>query len=92
MAGVSVNAASIQGGIRCCANAIKELQRVSASLENKYRQAGMSGWNDRQYKALGNIVNDCTTALNYPIDELEECTQKLKELLKAVEKYENMQF
>lgn len=86
--GVSVNSASIKGGIGCCKTSIQELQKAASDLKRSYQQAGSGGWKDQKYTALGSIVTECTTALTKPIGELQECMKKLNELLAAVEAYE----
>ena len=87
--GVSVGRNAIQGGIGCCKTAIHELEDASRSLIRSYQQAGSNGWRDQKYAALGGIVEECSSALTKPVNELQQCMAKLDELLKAVTEYEN---
>lgn len=88
MAKVSVEKSAVEKSIALCESAIRNYEEAAGYLEKQYRIAG-SGWNDDKYKQLGNVVQDCTTALNRPVSELEECLEKLRLMLKAIEQYEN---
>lgn len=88
--GVSVESAAVQGGISCCKTAIHELESSAKSLQRGYQQAGSGGWRDQKYVALGSIVNECSSALNRPVRELQECLIKLQDLLKAISEYEQV--
>ena len=87
MAGVSVELAAVAGAISLCQQSIQQFNKASTELSRKYQSAGTS-WKDNKYQQLGGIVNDCTTALNKPVKELEECVKKLTALKKAIEEYE----
>lgn len=89
MAGeVAVNRPAVQGGIRCCKVSIQELENSIRKLIHSYQAAGSQGWRDQKYTELGNIVQECCTAMKQPTGELQECMRKLEELLKIIEKYE----
>jgi len=87
MANVSVEKSAVSSAISLCNQSIQQFNRTSKSLSSKYQEAG-AYWKDVKYKQLGGIVNDCTTALNKPVKDLEDCITKLNELLKAIEEYE----
>lgn len=86
--GVSVESAAIQGGMGCCKTSIHELESASRGLQRAYQQAGSGGWKDQKYASLGGIVEECCSALTKPIAELQECMNKLSNLLQAVSEYE----
>lgn len=88
MANVSVEKVAVTSAISLCKQSIQQFNQASKSLSTKYQAAGGT-WKDAKYKQLGSIVNDCTTALNKPIKELQDCVTKLNALLKAIEGYEN---
>lgn len=88
MGNVSVEKSAVEKSIALCTRTIEQYKQTSGFLQKKYRDAGI-GWHDEKYRQLGGLVNDCTTALNAPISELEECLHKLNEILKAIEKYES---
>lgn len=87
MAKVSVERAVLVQSIALCNRSIQQYKQTSHSLEMKYREAG-GNWHDEKYRQLGGVVNECITALNAPQKEMEECLDKLNELLKAIESYE----
>ena len=87
MANVSVEKSAVSSAISLCNQSIQQFNQASKSLSSKYQAAG-SNWKDAKYKQLGGSVNDCTTALNKPVKELEGCITKLNALLKAIEEYE----
>lgn len=87
MAGVSVEAAAVSGAISLCQQSIQQFEKASGDLSKKYQAAGTT-WKDEKYKKLGGIVTDCTTALNKPIKELQDCVKKLTALQKAIAEYE----
>lgn len=87
MAGVSVDAAAVAGAISLCKQSIQILNKASIDLSRKYVSAG-TFWKDSKYQQLGGIINECTTELNKPHGELEDCLSKLIELQKAVLDYE----
>lgn len=89
MAEVSVEKSGVIGAIALCRQSIQQFDQASKLLLSKYQMAG-SSWRDVKYQQLGGIVNDCTTALNRPVKELEECIIKLNEILKVIESYENV--
>lgn len=71
----------------CASNPIQQFEKASGDLSKKYQAAGTT-WKDEKYKQLGGIVTDCTTALNKPIKELQDCVKKLTALQKAIAEYE----
>lgn len=87
--GVSVESVAVQSGIGCCKTSIHELETASRNLQRAYQQAGSGGWRDQKYAALGGIVEECCGALTKPVGELQECMQKLGELLRAIQEYES---
>lgn len=87
MAGVSVESAAVAGAISLCQQSILQFNKAAGDLTKKYQEAGTS-WRDSKYQQLGVIVGDCTTALQKPVKELEDCVKKLTDLYKAISAYE----
>lgn len=87
--GVSVERTALQSGIGVCKTCIHELSDASRTLKRDYQSAG-SGWKDQQYARLGGIIEECCSALENPISELEGCQASLEKLLKAVADYEEV--
>ncbi len=88
--GVSVEKSAVNGGISCCKTSMQELTSSAHSLRSDYQNAGAGGWNDKQYTALGVIVQECCDALTKPISQLQECQKKLEQLLAAIMEYEGI--
>lgn len=88
MGNVSVEKDAINKAIALCNKSIQQYRQASKALDMKYQEAGHS-WHDGKYQQLGGVVRECTTALNNPVKELEECVKKLTEMLIAIEKYES---
>lgn len=89
-ANVSVESAAVQSGIGVCNISMEELSKAANNLQKSYQQAGSGGWKDSKYAALGGIVGECCSALTKPIGELQECMQKLQDLLRAIGEYEQV--
>lgn len=87
--GVSVERTALQSGIGVCKTCIHELADASRTLKRDYQSAG-SGWKDQQYARLGGIIEECCSALEKPISELEGCQASLEKLLSAVSAYEEV--
>lgn len=87
MANVSVEKAAVTRAISLCEYSINEFDRTSHDLKRMYEMAG-ANWRDAKYQQLGGIVNDCTTALTKPVEELGDCITTLRALLREIEAYE----
>ena len=85
--GASVERTALQSGIQVFKTCIHELQGASRTLKKDYQSAG-SGWRDQQYARLGGIIEECCSALEKPVSELEGCQASLEKLLAAVAAYE----
>lgn len=86
MSSVSVGLDDIRFAMTICRDADRILKRVSKKLNNSYREAG-EYWRDDKYRQLGEIIGDCTAALDAPTYELNECARKLRDLENAVQSY-----
>ena len=89
MANVSVGLAAVQNAQTICSGAIQDLNSSAQKLNNRYREAWQH-WRDKKYEQLGGIINDCSNALKSPVDELFDCLNKLKQIEKALLKYESV--
>lgn len=87
--GASVERVALQSGIQVCKTCIHELASASRTLKRDYQSAG-SGWRDQQYARLGGIIEECCSALEKPISELEGCQASLERLLSAVAAYDDV--
>ena len=87
MASANVSRAAVKQAENLCKAAISELNNSNKKLGNRFREAGQH-WKDNKYKQLGEIINECQTAMNRPVKELMECVIKLQEMEKAIIAYE----
>jgi len=71
-----------------CNEAIQDLNSAAVKLQQRYLQAG-DGWKDSKYAQLGGIVHECSSALRFPIEELIECLNKLKDIETVLSDYES---
>jgi len=88
MSNVSVNIEIVKNAQAVCNEGIQDLNRVAAALQSDYQQAGQ-GWQDSKYTQLGGIVQECSTAIKKPVQDLIECLNKLKALETALQEYES---
>lgn len=89
MAGqAAVTSSAVQGGIRCCTVSIQELENAIRKLLKNYQAAGAQGWRDQKYTELGQLVQECCRAMKQPTGELQECMNKLEEILAVIKRYE----
>ncbi len=85
--GVATDSSYLQSGIKVCDFCVSSLSQTSSLLKSYYQEAG-SGWTDKHYVRLGEIVGDCCKALSQPISGLNNCKTGLGKLLSAVQGYE----
>ena len=69
--------------------AIDSIETTKASLSTKYQQLG-SSWNDKKYKDLGNVVNDCSKAFNTILKTLLQGEKYVALLVKSLQEYESV--
>jgi hypothetical protein len=58
------------------------------AISNSYREAG-SQWKDDKYRQLGVIVCDCVSVLHKSNDELGRCMEKLVDIQRILQEYQN---
>lgn len=69
--------------------AIDSIETTKASISTKYQQLGNS-WNDKKYKDLGDVVNDCSKSLNTILKTLLQGEKYVALLVKSLQEYENV--
>ena len=89
MANVSVEKEAVRRAIAICERSIQQYRDTLTRLKTSYVSAGTE-WRDEKYKELGALLSECTGAFRQPLKELEESKEKLGELLKAMEEYEDI--
>lgn len=89
MSQINTSLEAIDVGKKIIENFKGMLGSTASKLNTLYTKAGQDGWNDKKYHELGEIIQECNTELNRPITELEQLSNKLEQLRKAVENYSN---
>ena len=70
-------------------SAIDSIETTKVSISTKYQQLG-NGWNDKKYKDLGNMVNDCSKSLNTILKTLLQGEKYVALLVKSLQEYESV--
>lgn len=69
--------------------AITSIETTKTSMTRKYQQLS-SEWNDKKYKELGDVVQDCNRALNEVLKTLSKGEKFISSLAKSLEEYDNV--
>jgi len=69
--------------------AVNSVMATKNSIMQKYQQLG-AGWNDKKYKELGDIVQECNKALNNVLKILQQSEKYVSALAKSLQEYENV--
>ena len=91
MGNVNVDVGALSEASSNLKNAIFSIETTKGALKQKYQQLG-SGWNDRKYAELGNIVQECFQALNHIEQNLLKGEKCVVLLLKSLQEYESINF
>lgn len=65
------------------------IESTKVSLSTKYRQL-RNGWSDKEYKDLGNVVNDCLKSLNTVLKTLLHGQKYVALFVKYLQEYEDL--
>lgn len=69
--------------------AINSIEGTKSSIHTKYQQLS-AGWNDRKYAELGDVVQECTQALNSVLKVLLQGQKYAALLAKSIQQYESI--
>ena len=72
-----------------CKELVQILGTTSNNLKNKYIAAG-TGWNDKHYRLLGEIIQECSTALLTTALKIAEVLDGLEQLIEAIKDYNSV--
>lgn len=89
LSNVNVDAAALADAAANLKNAIMSIETTKAMLKQKYQQLG-NGWNDKKYKELGDIVQECIHALISIEKNLLQGERYTAILIKYIQEYENI--
>lgn len=71
-------------------NVLNNVLATRSSILKKYEQLG-SGWDDKRYKELGDIVQECSKALNNILKALQQGEKYIHALIEALQEYDNVE-
>lgn len=69
--------------------AISSIETTKGAMEKNYQQLG-DGWNDKKYKELGDVVQDCKKALNDILNIMLKGEKYVCTLAKSIQEYDNV--
>lgn len=71
--------------------AIHSIESTKVSMSKKYRQLG-NGWNDKKYRDLGDVIQDCSKALNEVLEVFSNGEKFVGSLVRSLQEYEDTTF
>ena len=69
--------------------AITSIETTKSSMIRKYQQLN-GEWKDKKYKELGNVVQECSRALNDILKILSQGEKFVGSLAKSLQEYDNV--
>lgn len=89
MSTVNADVNTLMQTVKNLQNAIDSIEATKTSISTKYQQLGNS-WNDKKYRDLGDIVNDCLKSLNTILKTLLQGEKYIALLVKSLQEYDNV--
>lgn len=87
MALVNADASVIFSAWKNITNAVSSIEATKASVSRKYQQLG-TGWSDKKYRELGDIIKECNHSLNTILKILLQAEKPIASLAKSLQEYE----
>jgi len=91
MAGANIERELVQQAIKACSDMISEVERTKQDMAQKYKSLG-ANWSDAKYQQLGDIVGECSRAMNKMAQDLRGCQDGLRKLDRSIGDYEEVSF
>lgn len=89
MGQVSTNSQELLQALRNVQVGTRSIETTRSMIRTKYQQLG-ADWNDKKYKELGDILQECNRALNEVQKILLQAEKYLTMLCKYIQEYENV--
>ena len=89
MSVVNVDSAELLEAWKNIKTAITSVEGTKYSMMRSYQQLG-SDWKDKKYRELGDVVQDCTKALNIILSTLSKGEKFIGSLAKSLQEYEDV--
>ncbi|MCM1233340.1 MAG: hypothetical protein NC489_24750, partial [Ruminococcus flavefaciens] len=87
MALVNADASAILSAWQNITNAVSSIEATKASVSRKYQQLG-TGWSDKKYRELGDVIKECNHSLNTILKILLQAEKPIASLVKSLQEYE----
>ena len=84
---VNADSSAILEAWQSITNAASSVEAAKKSISQKYKQLG-NDWNDKKYRELGDVVRDCTQALNSILRILQQAEKPVSLLISSLQEYE----
>lgn len=87
MDGVNVGLQELQDALQKIQTAVSSVESTKSAIRTRYEQLGAL-WNDRKYRELGDVVNECVRALNDVLRTILQGEKYVLRLVQSVQEYE----
>lgn len=89
MSNVNADVAELLQVVRNMQKAVSSIETTKSAMTTRYRQLG-ENWNDKKYKELGDIVQECNKALNDILKTILQGEKFVAILAKKLQEYEDI--
>ena len=86
---VNTNSQELLQALRNVQVATRSIETTRTMIRTKYQQLG-AGWNDKKYKELGDVLQECNRALNEVQKIMLQAEKYLTMLSKHIQEYESV--
>ena len=85
---VNADSTTVLAAYQNIARAVSSIEATKASVTRKYQQLG-TDWNDKKYRELGDVIQECSKSLNAILKILLQAEKPLATLAKSLQEYED---
>ena len=85
---VNADSTTVLAACQNIIRAVSSIEATKASVTRKYQQLGVS-WNDKKYRELGDVIQECSKSLNVILNILLQSEKPLALLAKSLQAYED---
>lgn len=86
MSNVNADVGELLQVVRNMQKAVSSIETTKSAMTTRYRQLG-ENWNDKKYKELGDIVQECNKALNNILKTILQGEKFALQLTKSIQEY-----
>lgn len=88
---VNADSSTVLDAWKNITRAVSSIEATKASVSRKYQQLG-TDWNDKKYKELGDVIQECSKSLNAILKILLQAEKPVALLAKSLQEYEETEF